>query len=258
MKNSQIWQDITRIHSILVGIATGTKIENPIQIEYQNLRQKLILNSQVKTYLPEFVVSCRHLNEFWGFIKPKFTTYAERRHFLAQSFDRILTEIESGNLAHLSVIPQELAQQTLQEVESSILNKTWEKTISRQTNDPDGALTASRSLLESVIKHILDDLHEPYSEKDDLPNLYGKMATKLKLSPKMQDEEILKRFLGGCQGIVEGIGIMRNKLGDAHGKGRGSLVLDAKLIELVINMSQSLSIYWIKVYKEFGHATRSL
>lgn len=41
----------------------------------------------------------------------------------------------------------------------------------RREADSEGAITLARSLLETVTKHILDEMEEPYSEKDDLPKL---------------------------------------------------------------------------------------
>jgi hypothetical protein len=45
--------------------------------------------------LPRFVHTCRSLSEFWGFIKPRFGKYVERRNYLREEFDPLLTALEA-------------------------------------------------------------------------------------------------------------------------------------------------------------------
>lgn len=233
-------ESVERLKAILVGVATGTRIEPASQNEYQQLRAMLIADTRVKKCLPNFVISCRHL----------FDHYDERRIFLAKEFDPILTEIETGTLAAPSTPSDEIVGSTLQELDSNAVNKIWQRAIERRTSDPEGALTTARSLLEAVIKHILDDFQESYDETDELPKLYKKMASKLNLAPNTQTEPIFKQLLGSCHSVVEGIGAMRNKLSDAHGRGRNTISLDERHVELGINMAGVLATFWVKTYKE--------
>jgi len=69
--------------------------------------------------------------------------------------------------------------------------------------------------LETVCKHILDDLGVEYDPATDLPGLYKLTAEALSLAPSQQTEPILRRILAGCTSVVEGVGALRNKLGDA-------------------------------------------
>jgi hypothetical protein len=48
--------------------------------------------------------------------------------------------------------------------------------------DPAAAIASSKELVESVCKIILDDYQVTYSGKEDLPDLYKKAATELKLT----------------------------------------------------------------------------
>ena len=43
---------------------------------------------------------------------------------------------------------------------------------------------------------------------------------KLNFAPSQHTEETFKRILGGVTGVVEGLGSLRNKIGDAHGRGK--------------------------------------
>jgi len=45
--------------------------------------------------------------------------------------------------------------------------------LERRATDPEGAITAARTLLETVCKHILDEKGEPYEDGIPLPKLYN-------------------------------------------------------------------------------------
>ena len=79
-----------------------------------------------------------------------------------------------------------------------------------------GRLLYQEPYWKSVCKHILDELKVDYNDKNiDLPALYKKTATELNLSTSQHTEPIFKQILGGCSGVVNGLGNLRNKLGDA-------------------------------------------
>jgi len=46
--------------------------------------------------LPNWLRPHRDLDSFWGFIQPKFSTYAERRTFLSEQFTPLLDALEFG------------------------------------------------------------------------------------------------------------------------------------------------------------------
>lgn len=75
----------------------------------------------------------------------------------------------------------EVATETLTMLDADHVADLWQKALDRRQRDPEGAITAARTLLESVCKLILDDLAIPYSD-DDLPKLYGKVASALALA----------------------------------------------------------------------------
>src|SRR6266699_1503228 len=45
------------------------------------------------------------------------------------------------------------------------------------------------------------------------------VAERLHIAPSQHTEDAFRRILGGCTSVVEGLGTLRNKIGDAHGKG---------------------------------------
>ena len=93
------------------------------------------------------------------------------------------------------------------------------KLLARRHTDPEGAITSARTLLETVCKRVLDETGTAYSDKDDLPALYKVVATKLNIAPSQHTQDTFRRILGGATSVVDGLGSLRNKTGDAHGQG---------------------------------------
>ena len=75
-------------------------------------------------------------------------------------------------------------------------------------------------LLESVGKHILDEARKPYDNDVDLPKLWALTAQNLNIAPHQHQVEVFKAILGNCQSVVNSLGAIRNKIGDAHGQGK--------------------------------------
>jgi Abortive infection C-terminus len=91
----------------------------------------------------------------------------------------------------------------------------WQRALARRISDPEGVITAARSLLETVSKHILDDLSVSYDESGDLPKLYRLTSEALNIAPRQHTEQVFKQILGGCTSVVEGLAALRNRLGDS-------------------------------------------
>jgi hypothetical protein len=93
-----------------------------------------------------------------------------------------------------------------------------------------------------VCKHILDDRFASYDGNSiELHELYKLVAKELKLSPDQHNEQVFKQILGGCSGIVSGLGTLRNRLGDAHGKGKLPVKPAPRHAELAVNIAGSIS-----------------
>jgi hypothetical protein len=101
-------------------------------------------------------------------------------------------------------------------------------------------MTAARTLVETVCKHLLDSMSVVYADGDDLPRLYRLVASSMNLSPSQHTVEVFKQILGGCTAVVEGLGSLRNRLGDAHGKGRKAPRPEPRHAELVVNLALSM------------------
>jgi hypothetical protein len=125
----------------------------------------------------------------------------------------------------------------------------WTATLERRSSDPSGAITLARTLLEDVCKWILNEAGEAWKDDDDLPVLYRKLAKVLKLAPDDHTEQVFKQILGCCQSVVESLGALRNKLGDAHSVGPKRARPAARHAELAVNLSGTMAMFLIETWK---------
>ena len=227
----------------LIAAATGGTFDND---EYQRLRKELLANPRVKEKLPSFVRTCRDTDAFWGFVKPMYAHWEERRRFLRSEFEPALNLLETD----MASPTEETISQAIAKLNSDRVADAWRKALERKNDDPEGAITAARTLLESVCKHILDESGIAYDEKADLPKLYGLTAEQLKLSPSQHTEQIFKQILGGCKSVVEGLGALRNKLSDAHGKGKNSAKPTPRHAQLAVNLAGSMATFIVSTWEK--------
>jgi hypothetical protein len=234
--------DVEALKLMLVSYATGGHPDNS---EYVSLRKKLHDRTRVWNKLPRCVHVCRDLSEFWSFIKGKFGTYAERRDYLRTEFDPILTilETETRTPSDSSI------SETIGKVDSGYILETWQKALDRRATDAEGAITAARTLLESVCKHILDEFGVSYNDTADLPSLCSLAAKQLKLSPSQHTELVFKQILGGCQTVVEGLGALRNRHSDAHGKGARAVRPSPRHAALAVNLSGTVATFLLETFE---------
>ena len=134
-----------------------------------------------------------------------------------KSVSRLLEFLETGS----KMPSDQTVSEGLKRFNVESVHTAWEKALDRRQSDPEGAITAARTLLETVCKHILDESAIQYNgNKIELPQLYRLVSNELRLSPSQHTKEVFKQILGGCSAIVNGLGTLRNRLGDAHGQGK--------------------------------------
>jgi hypothetical protein len=142
----------------------------------------------------------------------------------------------------------ELISQTLSSFDESGVHHAWSKALERRISDPEGAITAAKTLLETICKHILDEAGQDYGDNDDLPKLYNAAATTLQLAPTQHTEQVFKSILGNCQSIVGNLAGLRNKLGDSHGQGKRHVKPSARHAELAVNLAGSVAMFLVATW----------
>jgi hypothetical protein len=138
----------------------------------------------------------------------------------------------------------------LERLNSTYVLNVWQRAIARCIDgDPQGAITAARTLLESLCKHILDSMGSSYDENADFPRLYYLAAQELNIAPNQQTEENLRRVFGSCQNIINEVAALRNQLSDVHGIGRTGVEPSPSLGILAVNLAGSLAIFLVQVWE---------
>jgi len=236
---------IRQLQDILISCATGGDTSDE---EYSKLRLEFLKDSVVRDLLPQFVRNCDELSKFWGFIKPKFSTYQERRVFIWDEFGSLIASLEQ-NIVAAHPADDDISA-ILVNFDAEHVHIAWQKALERRNEDPEAAITMARTLIESVCKHILDEAGVSHSDKDDLPKLYKETAKQLNMAPEQHQEEVFKQILGGCQNVIQGLGTLRNKLSDAHGKGKKAVKPSARHAALAVNLAGSMAAFLVAAWEE--------
>lgn len=240
--NDDFYINVETMQNLLVSRATGGQESND---DFIKLRKIILDNLLVEKYVPQFIKTCRNLDQFWQFIKQKYGSYAERRQYLWEEFQPLLAFLE-GNLSSPA---DDCITVGLGKIDATHIQTTWQKALERRNSDPDGAITLARTLIETVCKHILDDMQVKYDDTADLPKLYKETAKALNLAPSQHTEEIFKQILGGCTAVIEGLGSLRNRVSDAHGRGINGIKPAPRHAELAVNLSGSLASYLLTTWE---------
>lgn len=231
-----LFEQVESLQSLLVSHATGGSED---EAEYTRLRQVVLAEPSIEAVTPRFIRTSRSLGQFWQFIKNKFATYAERRKYLWDEFRPMLEQLEKGG-----TVPSDGAVTAfLEQFDAAHVHAAWAKALDRRASDPEGAITIARTLLESVCKHILEDAEITYDDSPDITKLYKQTAEYLKLAPSQHTEQVFKQILGGCTAVVEGLGALRNRLSDSHGKGKAGVKPAPRHAELAVNLAGALAVY---------------
>jgi hypothetical protein len=234
---------IEAAQSCCLDLATGGKTSYE---DYEKKRADLLSEPLLQPHLPEWLVSCRYGGQFWSLMKEISSTYQGRREFLWNEFSPLISLIEKRGIEPTSISLDEV----LEKCSSKNVAEVWSRCFQRREDDPEGAITSARTLLESVCKFILDERGENYNPKDDLPKLYKQTASVLNLSPAQHKEQIFKQILTGCGSVVSGLASLRNSFGDAHGKGIRQVKPSKRHAELAVNLSGTISAFLIATHEK--------
>ncbi|WP_375291895.1 abortive infection family protein [Qipengyuania sp.] len=236
-------EQVKMMEGILIACATGGSPDGHI---YEALRRDFVENHAIRDLLPTFVRTYRNLDAFWPYIKNKAGTYAERRQLLSEAFTPLIDYLEGRCTAPGDTS----ASDALRTFDAEGVHVVWAKALERRESDPEGAITVARTLLETVIKRILDETNTPYGDKDDLPRLYKAAAEKLHLAPNQHSQDAIKQILGGAATMVNGIGTLRNKLSDAHGRGGRPVKPSTRHASLTVNTAGAVATFLVQTFNE--------
>ena len=130
------------------------------------------------------------------------------------------------------------------------VRRSWDAALAKVVSDPEGAITAARTTLESVCKHICDERGEAHDDSGDLSRLYKAAATSMQIAPDQHTEQILKQILTGVTTVVSGLAGMRNALSDSHGRGKLGVRPAPRHAKLAVNVGFAVAGFLIDTHLE--------
>jgi hypothetical protein len=113
------------------------------------------------------------------------------------------------------------------------------------TSDPAAAISSSKNLIESLFRIILDRAQIAYAAKEDIPQLYRKVAALLELRAESvpgsakgseASQQVLRTLVTTVQSLAE----LRNELGIGHGQSTRSVAV-ARHARLALNATVTIA-----------------
>ena len=132
-----------------IDLATGGGVRPE---EWEEARAELLSRPELLRVLPDWVASTRWGGQFWQLMKSTSRSYAGRREFIWSTLSAAFELAEKGATLPISSSFEPL----LRTCTSAAVADAWERIHVRRDSDPEGTITAARSLLESVCKYVLD------------------------------------------------------------------------------------------------------
>ena len=247
MDKDQLISELADFQQVTIDMATGS---NEAYMGYEDARGQVLSIPELVRHLRSWVMENRFSSQMWSFMKRIATgdgSYEERRRWFYASFAESFASIERS----ASALP-EAAAALVESCTSSAVQDTWEKVNARRIDDPEGCVTAARSMLESVCKYVLTEHGVQISNTDDLPALYKKTATVLDLSVQGEHEQELKQLLSGCFSVVSGLSGLRNRVSDSHGSAPGSVKPMQRHVDLMASVSGSIAAFLIATHEDMA------
>ena len=245
MTNDQLLTRVEAFQNSLVDIATGGPKNDETGELYDSQRQALLREPAIQDDLPRFIRTCRSLSQFWEHIKKQDGTYQGRRDYLWGEFRPLFDRLDAN---HTSPADASIST-SLQKLNAAHVREAWDKALSRRHEDPEGAITSARTLLETVCKHILDAEDIAYKSDWNLSDLCKATAKGLNLAPEQHQEPVFKQILSGCYTVVGGLAALRNGLSDAHGKPTRAVKPAPRHARLAVDLAGSVSAFFVDTWE---------
>lgn len=156
--------------------------------------------------------------------------------------DYDLESVSLVEIQHLEKISFEYIQEQIIKCRKKLSEKDYE-----------GALTNSRTLVESVCLYVIENSQkEKYNYTGNLIKLYKDTSNILNLIPSATESEFNKQLKSGLISIISGLSGLRNAYSDSHGTqpSNENDKIDLKNATFAVNVAQALSEYLYLCFKE--------
>ncbi|MEO1593953.1 MAG: abortive infection family protein [Pseudomonadota bacterium] len=149
-----------------------------------------------------------------------------------------------SQLLHNSVSPTPIGLR-FSSLSDSAFREDWATCQSRLSVDPASAITAARTMLETLLKTIVDER----GETPDASN-FGRLFKQARSLVLLTNAESQKesQLLSGLISVVSALAGLSNSAGDRHGTIGGLAIDDPRLAELCINSAGTLGIAMLELH----------
>ena len=139
-------------------------------------------------------------------------------------------------------------------IDFDTVSRDLDRALASSQTDPEDAVTAACSTVESVCRSILIELGQPLPAKKDVQGLYNAVKQPLGLSPDRSDIDPLiandvRQILSGLATVIGGVGALRTHGGDAHGREKGFARIDARIARLSIHAASTAALFLIETWQ---------
>ena len=139
-------------------------------------------------------------------------------------------------------------------IDFDTVNRDLDRALASSQTDPEDAVTAACSTIESVCRSILIELGQPLPAKKDVQGLYNAVKQPLGLSPDRSDIDPLiandvRQILSGLATVIGGVGALRTHGGDAHGREKGYARIDARIARLSIHAASTAALFLLETWQ---------
>jgi len=139
-------------------------------------------------------------------------------------------------------------------IDFDTVQRDIDRALASCENDPEDAVTAACSAVESVCRSVLIELGLDLPAKQDVTGLYKAVRDPLNLSPQRSDlpglvADDIRKVLSGLMTTLEGIGALRTHAGDAHGREKGFVRIDARIARLAIHSASTTALFIIETWQ---------
>lgn len=134
------------------------------------------------------------------------------------------------------------------------VHRDVERALMAASTDPEDAVTAACSMVESVCRTILVDMTGGLPAKKDIGGLYKAVQDTLGLSPTKEgiSDDIaddVRNTLSGLVTAIKSIGALRTHGGDAHGRERGYRRIDSRIAKLAVHSASAVALFLIETWE---------
>lgn len=145
----------------------------------------------------------------------------------------------------------ELSQVSLRGV-----REDWFTASSRLPTNPPAAITAARTLLESVSMTILAERNEVADTSGDLARLVKQVRIALGIDAAKGTGQGIHVMVSGLGNIVDGLSSMSNSAGDRHGKIGGATLDELTVASLAVHAAGTLALFLVQQHHERARQQR--